>query len=62
MTTFHEKVTADPPDASAYIETIGEFLTGDDPPTEWVFAELVPCGVIILVHGNERARKSLVAF
>jgi hypothetical protein len=62
MTTFHQRATAAPPDPSAYIETIGEFLDGDDPPVEWIFPELVPCGVIILVHGNERARKSLVAF
>ena len=45
-----------------YIETIADFLGEDDPPVEVIFPELLPRGVIMLIHGEARARKSLAAF
>ena len=48
--------------ASDYIESVASFLAGADAPTAYVFPELLPCGVILLLHGEPRARKSLVAF
>jgi hypothetical protein len=45
-----------------YIEPIGTFLDEEDPPIEMLFPDLLPCGVLMLVHGDPRARKSLVAF
>jgi hypothetical protein len=45
-----------------YIESIADFLTADDPTQEFVFPDLLPRDVIMLVHGEPRARKSLVAF
>lgn len=45
-----------------YLETIATFLAEDDPPHTTVFPELLPCGVIMLLHGDPRARKTLTAF
>jgi hypothetical protein len=45
-----------------YIEPIAVFLAEEDPPEHVIFPELLPGGVIMLVHGEPRARKSLAAF
>jgi len=50
------------PDAPAYIEPIAVFLAEDDPPTRWIFPDLLPAEVLMLIHGEPRARKSLVGF
>ncbi len=47
---------------ATYIETIAEFLRDDDPPITYIIPEILPHGVIMLIHGEPRARKSLVAF
>lgn len=47
---------------SDYIDTIGGFLAEQDPPLNVIFPELLPCGVIMLIHGEPRAKKSLVGF
>jgi hypothetical protein len=49
-------------DPAPYIQTLGEFLGEDDAPARYVFPELLPEGVIMLLHGEPRARKSLAAF
>jgi AAA domain len=46
----------------SYIDPIGAFLDEIDTPTKVIFPELLPCGVIMLLHGEPRARKSLAAF
>ena len=46
----------------SYIDRIADFLAEEDPPVNVIFPELVPCGVIVLLHGEPRARKSLAAF
>jgi putative DNA primase/helicase len=48
--------------ASGYIETLAAFLAEEDPPLSTIFPDLLPCSVIMLVHGEPRARKSLAAF
>ncbi len=48
------------PDGS--VETIGAFLAGQDEPERYLIPALLPEGVIMLLHGEPRARKSLVAF
>jgi hypothetical protein len=45
-----------------YIEPIAAFLAEEDPPISVVFPDLLPTGVIMLIHGEPRARKSLAAF
>ena len=45
-----------------YLDSIAAFLDEDDPPISVIFPELLPCGVIMLLHGEPRARKSLAAF
>ena len=45
-----------------YIESLAEFLGEEDPPARFIFPELLPIGVIMLLHGEPRARKSLAAF
>jgi len=45
-----------------YIETAKAFITEDDPPLRFIVPQLLPVGVIMLIHGEPRARKSLVAF
>src|SRR6266850_355174 len=45
-----------------YIEPIAAFLDATDEPARYLFPELLPEGVIMLVHGEPRARKSLAAF
>jgi hypothetical protein len=49
-------------EASAYLEPIAAFLAEPDPPVTMLFPELLPVGVLMLVHGEPRARKSLAAF
>jgi hypothetical protein len=44
-----------------YIDSIAAFLAEEDPPLNVVFPDLLPCGVIMLLHGEPRARKSLAA-
>jgi hypothetical protein len=46
---------------ATYIDTLAEFLAQDDPPIEVLFPELLPKGVLMLLHGEPRARKSLAA-
>lgn len=48
--------------AADYLEPIASFLAEKDPPLSMLFPELLPAGVIMLVHGEPRARKSLAAF
>src|SRR5262245_15108845 len=48
--------------APPYLETISSFLDSPDDPVEVIFPELLPCGTLMLVHGEPRARKSLAAF
>ncbi len=45
-----------------YIETLAAFLAEADPPLRVIFPDLLPSGVIMLLHGEPRARKSLAAF
>lgn len=45
-----------------YLEPIAAFLAEPDPPVAMLFPELLPAGVLMLVHGEPRARKSLAAF
>lgn len=45
-----------------YIESIAAFISEEDPPLDMIFPELLPRGVIMLIHGEPRARKSLAAF
>jgi hypothetical protein len=49
-------------DAADYLEPIAVFLAEPDPPVAMLFPELLPVGVLMLVHGEPRARKSLAAF
>ena len=51
-----------PPAPGEYIESITQFLAEDDPPLDMIFQDLLPCGVIMLIHGEPRSRKSLLAF
>lgn len=50
------------PQQPPYIQTLTEFLGEEDPPVEVIFPELLPAGVILLIHGEPRSRKSLAAF
>ena len=43
-----------------YIEPLSAFLAEEDAPPRYIFPELLPYGVLALVHGEPRARKSLV--
>jgi len=45
-----------------YIESIAAFIREEDPPLDMIFPELLPRGVVMLIHGEPRARKSLAAF
>jgi hypothetical protein len=56
---FEEAAAAPPAD---YLERIAVFLAEPDPPVHVIFPELLPAGVLMLLHGEPRARKSLVAF
>jgi putative DNA primase/helicase len=47
---------------SDYIEPIAAFLSEEDAPINVIFPALLPCGVVMLLHGEPRARKSLAAF
>lgn len=49
-------------DLAPYIDSIGAFLEEDDTPTRYLFPGLLPESVIMLLHGDPRARKSLAAF
>lgn len=42
-----------------YIEPLSAFLSEEDTPPRYIFPALLPYGVIMLVHGEPRARKSL---
>ncbi len=63
-------VLRDPPSDGAvgeelppYLQSVAEFLAEtDDPPGRVIFPELLPAGVIMLIHGEPRSRKSLAAF
>ena len=48
--------------AGAYLEDVAAFLAEEDPPTRWIFPDLLPADVLMLIHGEPRARKSLVGF
>lgn len=43
-----------------YLEPLATFLSEEDRPQAYVFPEILPVGVILLIHGEPRARKSLV--
>jgi len=45
-----------------YLEPIGQFIAEDDPPQPYIIPELLPAGVVALLHGSPRARKTLGAF
>jgi hypothetical protein len=51
-----------PPSPEVYIESIAGFLAEEDRAVEMLFPMLLPAGVIMLIHGEPRARKSLLAF
>lgn len=42
-----------------YMEPLSAFLAEEDAPPRYIFPELLPYGVLALVHGEPRARKSL---
>lgn len=42
-----------------YLEPLSTFLAEEDTPPRFIFPELLPYGVLALVHGEPRARKSL---
>jgi AAA domain len=44
-----------------YIETAAAFIAEDDPPVPFLIPELLPIGMVMLIHGEPRARKSLAA-
>jgi RecA-family ATPase len=46
----------------SYLEPIAAFLAEEDPPTRWIFPDLLHTEVLMLIHGEPRARKSLVGF
>jgi hypothetical protein len=45
-----------------YLQSLAAFLAEEDPPVEVIFPGLLPRGVIMLLHGEPRSRKSLAAF
>jgi AAA domain-containing protein len=45
-----------------YIETAAAFIAKEDPPLNFIIPELLPVGVLMMFHGEPRARKSLAAF
>lgn len=55
-------VSEPPAEALPYLEPIAAFLAEEDPPTRFIFPELLPTDVLMLIHGEPRARKSLVGF
>jgi hypothetical protein len=44
-----------------YIETAAAFIAEDDPPVPFLIPKLLPIGMVMLIHGEPRARKSLAA-
>lgn len=65
MSAFDLTTAAELPEASVlprYIESLAEFFDEPDVPLEMIFPELLPRGVIMLIHGEPRSRKSLSAF
>ena len=52
----HVPVSAD--GLPVYLQSLADFLAEEDPPVSVIFPELLPCGVVMLVHGEPRARKS----
>src|SRR5262245_28923443 len=59
--TADKSATSDDGAGPEYIESLAAFLAEDDPPLRVVFPDLLPAGVIMLLHGEPRARKSLAA-
>src|SRR5262249_48217090 len=49
------------PADTTYIEFAPEFLSIEEPPPEYLVCDLLPAGVIALLHGEPRARKSWAA-
>ena len=49
------------PADTTYIEFAPEFLSIEEPPPEYIVCDLLPAGVIALLHGEPRARKSWAA-
>ena len=45
-----------------YLERLDTFLAEEDPPRDMIFQDLLPRGVIMMLHGQARARKGLCAF
>jgi len=45
-----------------YIEPAEAFISEDDAPVQYIIPELLPVGVIMLIHGEPRARKTLAGF
>jgi AAA domain len=50
-----------PPLEAGYLQPVAEFLDEPETLTDFVIPELLQAGVIMLVHGDPRARKSLTA-
>jgi len=48
------------PEEQSYAQTIREFLSEEDVPATYIIEELLPDGQIMIIHGEPRARKSLV--
>jgi hypothetical protein len=44
-----------------YLEPLSAFLAEEDAPPRYIFPELLPCGVLLLIHGDPRARKTMAA-
>jgi AAA domain/DnaB-like helicase N terminal domain len=47
--------------APAYVQSAADFLGESEQTPPWIFPGLLPQGVLMLLHGEPRARKSLVA-
>lgn len=47
---------------SHYIQMIGDFLAEPEEVEHYLVNELVPANVVVLIHGEPRARKSLTGF
>ena len=56
-----EPVGVEPGLAQGYIDPLPDFLAEPDPPSRFVFPDLLPADVMLLLHGEPRSRKSLTA-
>ena len=56
-----ELVGVEPGSAQGYIDPLPDFLAEPDPPSRFVFSDLLPADVMLLLHGEPRSRKSLTA-